>query len=117
MPTGETDQRPWGTYTVLDDAAGHKVKRIMVLPGARLSYQSHDRRAEHWFIVVGEGVVTLDGTGIDVTAGHAIDVPMRAAHRIHNTGTTELVFIEVQHGEYFGEDDITRFEDDYGRTN
>jgi len=116
MPIGETDQRPWGTYTVLDDAAGHKVKRITVSPGQRLSYQLHDRRAEHWFVVAGEGLVTLDGAGVAVAAGDAIDVPRGTAHRIHNTGSLELIFVEVQHGEYFGEDDITRLDDDYGRS-
>jgi mannose-6-phosphate isomerase len=116
MPIGETDHRPWGSYTVLDDADGHKVKRITVSPGQRLSYQLHDRRAEHWFVVAGEGVVTLDGAGVPVTPGVAIDVPRGTAHRIHNTGEVELVFVEVQHGDYFGEDDIIRLDDDYGRT-
>jgi mannose-6-phosphate isomerase len=115
MPTGETDNRPWGSYTVLDDAVDHKVKRITVAPGQRLSYQRHERRAEHWFVVAGAGVVTLDGTEVPVAAGQAIDVPRRAAHRIQNTGASDLVFIEVQHGDYFGEDDITRLDDDYGR--
>ncbi|MGO9560943.1 MAG: phosphomannose isomerase type II C-terminal cupin domain [Acidimicrobiales bacterium] len=115
MPELEYDDRPWGNYTVLEDADGHKVKRIVVHPGHRLSYQVHARRAEHWFVVTGEGAVTLDGDVVAVTAGSAIDVPTGTPHRIENTGTTELVFIEVQHGEYFGEDDIVRLEDDFGR--
>lgn len=115
-PTREHDERPWGSYTVLDEDAGHKVKRIVVLPGNRLSYQRHARRSEHWFVVAGQGHVTLDGIVHVVAAGHAIDIPTGAAHRIENRGTDDLVFIEVQHGSYFGEDDIVRLEDDYGRT-
>jgi mannose-6-phosphate isomerase len=111
----ERDQRPWGSYLVLEDAEDHKVKRIVVSPGKRLSYQRHARRSEHWFVLAGQGVVTLDGTDIRLTAGDAIDVPATVAHRMHNPGTEELVFIEVQHGEYFGEDDIVRLDDDFGR--
>jgi mannose-6-phosphate isomerase len=115
MPVGEYDERPWGNYTVLDDSDTHKVKRIVVHPGRRLSYQSHARRAEHWFIVQGAGSVTLDGDTVVVEAGAAIDIPKGAAHRMSNPGTDPLVFIEVQHGDYFGEDDIVRYEDDFGR--
>lgn len=115
MPIGETDERPWGAYVVLDDEPGHKVKRITVRPGRRLSYQRHEHRSEHWLVVSGEGIVTLDGTDSPVRAGTAVDVPVGTAHRIHNTGTEDLVFIEVQLGDYFGEDDITRLDDDYGR--
>lgn len=111
----EYDERPWGNYTVLEDAEGHKVKRIVVHPGRRLSYQVHERRAEHWFVVTGEGAVTLDGETVLVKGGTAVDVAVGMPHRIENTGTADLVFIEVQHGEYFGEDDITRLEDDFGR--
>lgn len=111
----EHDVRPWGHYTVLDDAAGHKVKRIVVSPGKRLSYQRHSRRAEHWFVVSGSGEALLDGQPVAVGAGSTVDVPVECAHRITNTGAQELVFIEVQHGEYFGEDDIVRLEDDFGR--
>lgn len=111
----EHDERPWGSYTVLDDGTSHKVKRIVVRPGCRLSYQVHARRAEHWFVVEGEGVVTLDGAEHPVKAGSALDVARGLPHRIENTGPEPLVFIEVQHGEYFGEDDIVRLEDDFGR--
>lgn len=114
-PEREHDERPWGSYTVLEDASDHKVKRIEVAPGKRLSYQRHERRAEHWFVVRGEGVVTLDGEVHRVAAGTAIDIPLGAAHRIENPGDDLLVFIEVQHGVYFGEDDIVRLEDDFGR--
>jgi mannose-6-phosphate isomerase len=111
----EHDERPWGSYTVLEDAADHKVKRMEVLPGKRLSYQKHERRSEHWFVVRGNGIVTLDGTEIPVSAGTAIDIPLGAAHRIANAGDDLLLFIEVQHGNYFGEEDIVRLEDDFGR--
>jgi mannose-6-phosphate isomerase len=112
----EHDERPWGSYTVLDDAHDHKVKRLVVQPGRRLSYQRHARRSEHWFVVRGRGAVTVDGTRTDLGPGEAIDVPRQAAHRIECLGDSELVFIEVQHGEYFGEDDIERLDDDFGRT-
>ena len=112
----ETDQRPWGSYTVLDDDATFKVKRIEVLPGKRLSYQRHARRSEHWFIVHGTAVVTLDGERREVGAGDAVDVPVGTDHRIENASDAPVVFVEVQHGDYFGEDDIVRLEDDYGRS-
>jgi len=112
----EYSERPWGNYTVLDDdAPDHKVKRIVVHPGKRLSYQRHSKRAEHWFIVSGTATVTLDGTVTTVQAGQAIDIPVEGAHRIANEGATDVVFIEVQRGTYFGEDDIVRLDDDYGR--
>jgi mannose-6-phosphate isomerase len=109
------DERPWGGFQVLEDGNAHKVKRMVVNPGCRLSYQRHARRAEHWFVVAGSGVVTLDGRTTPVAPGVAVDVLRGAAHRIENTGDVDLVFIEVQHGDYFGEDDIVRLEDDYGR--
>jgi mannose-6-phosphate isomerase len=112
----EYSERPWGSYTVLDDdAPDHKVKRLVVHPGKRLSYQRHSKRAEHWFIVSGTATVTLDGVVITVEAGQSIDIPLEAAHRVANEGDTDVVLIEVQCGTYFGEDDIVRLEDDYGR--
>jgi mannose-6-phosphate isomerase len=112
----EYAERPWGNYTVLsDDAPDHKVKRIVVHPGKRLSYQRHARRAEHWYVVAGTATVTLDGTVSQVLPGEAIDIPLQSAHRIANEGDGDVVFIEVQRGAYFGEDDIVRLEDDYGR--
>jgi mannose-6-phosphate isomerase-like protein (cupin superfamily) len=112
----EVDERPWGDYVVLDDEAGdHKVKRITVSPGRRLSYQSHARRSEHWFVVSGTAKVTLDGVEHLVPAGGSIDIPQGTAHRCENPGEEPLVFIEIQHGSYFGEDDIVRLEDDFGR--
>jgi mannose-6-phosphate isomerase len=114
MPN-ERDTRPWGDYEVLSDADDHKVKRITVQPGKRLSYQRHAQRSEHWFVLQGSGAVTLDGGERPVSAGTAVDVPVGVAHRIANTGDESLVFIEVQHGESFDESDIVRLEDDYGR--
>ena len=109
------DQRPWGTFTVLDENEGYKVKRIEVLPNKRLSYQKHARRAEHWFVVSGIAKVTLNGTEILVETGGAIDIPVGAAHRVENSAKELLIFIEVQQGDYLGEDDIERLEDDFGR--
>jgi len=111
----ERDERPWGSYEVVLDDADHKVKQIIVRPGKRLSYQVHARRSEHWFIVRGHGVVTLNDAPIEVGPGIAVDIGLGASHRIENTGSVDLVFVEVQHGEYFGEDDIVRLEDDFGR--
>jgi mannose-6-phosphate isomerase len=111
----EFDQRPWGTYTVLEEAPTFKVKRIEVLPGKRLSYQKHAQRAEHWVVVAGAAKVTLDGREITVGTGEAIDIPIGAAHRVENPGEEDLIFIEVQRGSYLGEDDIVRLEDDFGR--
>jgi len=109
------DRRPWGTFTVLDEADGFKVKRIEVLPGKRLSYQKHARRAEHWVVVAGTAKVTLDDRDITVAAGESIDIAVGAAHRVENPGQETLVFIEVQRGGYLGEDDIVRLQDDFGR--
>jgi len=109
------EARPWGSYTVLDEGEGYKVKRIEVLPGKRLSYQKHAHRVEHWMIVNGTAKVTLDGHELVRAVGDTVDVPIGAAHRIENTGPERLVFIEVQRGTYLGEDDIVRLQDDFGR--
>lgn len=109
------EERPWGSFTVLIDADDHKVKSILVNPGSRISYQTHARRSEHWFVVRGHGSVRLNGIDHAVEPGSTIDVAQGVAHRIQNTGEEDLVFIEVQHGDYFGEDDITRLDDDFGR--
>lgn len=110
------DQRPWGTFTVLDEGKDFKVKRIEVLPGKRLSYQKHAQRAEHWVVIQGTAKVTLNDAEITVAPGESIDIPVGAAHRVENAGTELLVFIEVQRGSYLGEDDIVRLQDDFGRT-
>ncbi len=109
------DRRPWGTFTVLDEGENFKVKRIEVLPGKRLSYQKHAQRAEHWFVVQGTAKVTLDDRDIEITTGNAIDIAIGSAHRVENRGDELLVFIEVQRGDYLGEDDIVRLQDDFGR--
>ena len=101
---------------MLEEAPAFKVKRIEVLPGKRLSYQKHAQRAEHWFVVQGTAKVTLDGEEITIGPGDAIDVPIGAAHRVENPGDDALIFIEVQRGNYLGEDDIIRLQDDFGRT-
>lgn len=110
------DRRPWGNFTVLDAGADFKVKRIEVLPKKRLSYQKHKRRAEHWFVVRGIAKVTLNDVEILVKTGEAIDIALGDKHRVENAEDDLLVFIEIQTGDYFGEDDIERFEDDFGRT-
>jgi mannose-6-phosphate isomerase len=111
----EFDERPWGNYQVLADEPDHKVKRIVVYPGKRLSLQRHRQRAEHWYLIAGRGLVTRDQEKIALSAGQAVDIPRGAGHRMENPGPGDVTFIEVQTGDYFGEDDIERFEDDYGR--
>ena len=110
------DTRPWGSWEILAETPGYKVKRIIVLPGKRLSYQRHAKRREIWTVAEGAGMATVEGRPMELCAGQTIEIPVGAAHRMANTGTSELVFIEVQLGSYFGEDDIVRLEDDYGRT-
>ena len=110
------DQRPWGNFTVLDEGAGFKVKRIEVLPGKRLSYQKHRHRNEHWYVVAGTAKVTLNDETIFVETDKTIDIKIGDAHRVENPSETEdLIFIEIQRGDYLGEDDIIRLEDDFGR--
>jgi mannose-6-phosphate isomerase-like protein (cupin superfamily) len=111
----EDNHRPWGFYEVLSDKPDHKVKRITVLPKKRLSLQLHRKRKEHWIVVSGEGLVTVGENIVRLKPSGSIDIPQGEAHRIENTGDIPLVFIEVQQGEYFGEDDIVRLEDDFGR--
>lgn len=107
---------PWGSWTVLDDKENFKVKKIIIKPGHRLSYQKHVKREENWFIVQGLAEITLNGDKKKVTEGDFVYIPFEAKHRIANLSELEdLIFIEIQRGTYFGEDDIERFEDDYGR--
>jgi mannose-6-phosphate isomerase len=109
------DERPWGNYTVLYTDESCQVKKLVVNPGKRLSLQSHKFRAEHWFIVSGQGIAQSDGVGIALSAGNSIDIPIGSKHRISCSGAKELIFIEVQTGSSFTEDDIVRYEDDFGR--
>jgi mannose-1-phosphate guanylyltransferase/mannose-6-phosphate isomerase len=110
-----TEHRPWGSFTILADESDHKVKRIVVLPGQRLSLQRHQKRREHWLIISGEAIVTRDDELITCGPGQSVDISQRQVHRVQNEGSEDVVFIEVQLGTYFGEDDIERLEDDYGR--
>jgi len=111
----EKSERPWGRYEVLQESAHHKTKCIWVSPGKRLSYQRHEKRAEHWFIVSGNADITLNGVTTRHGAGDSISIGIGDLHRIANIGNDDVVFIEVQTGTYFGEDDIERIEDDFGR--
>lgn len=107
--------RPWGRYDILESADTHQVKRITVNPGGRLSYQRHQRREEFWVIISGRARFTLDDVDTEHRPGEVLFVPVGSKHRVANIGDEPLIFIEVQRGDYFGEDDIERFSDDYGR--
>lgn len=110
-----TETRPWGKFEILLDSEKSKVKRITVNPGGILSLQYHHKRSEHWVIVEGVATVTLNGKEADYIPGQSVYIPVTYIHRVENKGTTDLVFIEVQTGTYFGEDDIIRLEDKYDR--
>jgi mannose-1-phosphate guanylyltransferase/mannose-6-phosphate isomerase len=110
------ENRPWGRFEVLRDESHYKSKVIRVEPGQKISYQSHAKRAEHWIIVKGEALVVLNDKEIVVKQGEHIFIPQQAKHRIMNRTNSLVEFIEVQVGSYFGEDDIQRYQDDYGRT-
>ena len=107
--------RPWGEYHILHEDENCKVKKIIVNPGGKLSYQYHYKRNEVWTITEGTGIFTLDGVNTICVPGDILVIPTLAKHMIENTGTKPLVFIEVQRGSYFGEDDIVRLNDAYGR--
>ncbi len=109
------ENRPWGCYEILKEEKNCKVKKITVKPGERLSYQYHHKRSEVWTVVSGIATITLDDEISLHTYGETILIPQGTKHRVENRGTNDLVFIEVQHGTYFGEDDIVRIEDDYNR--
>jgi mannose-6-phosphate isomerase len=109
------EERPWGNYTVLHTDETCQVKKLVINPGKRISLQSHKYRAEHWFIVLGRGTAELDGKEIEVGPGDSINVPIGSKHRISCREDERLVFIEVQTGSSFAEEDIIRFEDDFGR--
>ena len=111
----ETEKRPWGQYFVIHDEKNYKLKRIEVEPNGRLSYQFHHKRSEAWTIVQGTGLITLDGEEFNVKAGDTFTIKRLSKHRILNPTNQLLVFIEVQTGTYFCEDDIVRIEDDYKR--
>lgn len=111
-----TVHRPWGTYTVLEEGDGFKIKRIVVRPGASLSLQRHRHRSEHWVVVSGEAMVTNEDREIRIAKNESTFIPVGSAHRLSNPGDVDCVMIEVQVGSYVGEDDIERLDDMYGRT-
>jgi len=113
--TNHKEARPWGTFENLLDRDYCKVKEIIIRPTEAPSYQFHYKRNETWVIVRGAGTLTLDDQESTVGPGQTIQVPTGTKHRLRNTGSEDLVFIEVQWGEYFGEDDIVRLDDDYNR--
>jgi mannose-6-phosphate isomerase len=110
-----TEQRPWGSFTILDDQEFCKVKRIEVNPGGTLSLQSHEKRAETWTMVSGIGTITLNDSIADYSSGDTVLIKAGQKHRIENCTDVPAIFVEVQTGAYFGEDDIKRYEDIYGR--
>ncbi len=111
----KTAHRPWGTYTVLEDTEGYKIKRIVVKPGKRLSLQKHFHRNEHWIVVSGTATVTVGDETRLVRPNESTYIKMGEVHRLANDGTIPVVLIEAQVGEYTGEDDIVRIEDDFKR--
>ena len=113
---GQSDTRPWGTWTVVEANESFTLKTIRVDPGQRLSLQYHNHRSEHWVVVAGSGVVTIGGDLNRVERGSHVYVPRETKHRIANDGEESLVFVEVQFGDRLEESDIVRVEDDYERS-
>ena len=111
-----TELRPWGSFTILEEGRGYKIKRIEVKPGHRLSLQMHHHRSEHWIVVSGTARVVCGDEEQTLSSNQSTYVPQCTRHRLENPGVIPLVLIEVQNGEYLGEDDIIRFQDDYART-
>jgi mannose-6-phosphate isomerase len=112
----EKGERPWGSYTVLEENRNYKIKRIEVIPGNRLSLQMHHHRSEHWIVVSGTARVTRGENEFIVNINESTFIPMGTLHRLENPGLIPLIIIEVQSGEYLGEDDIVRLQDDYKRS-
>jgi mannose-6-phosphate isomerase len=110
-----TELRPWGSFTVLEEGSGYKIKRIEVKPGHRLSLQMHHHRSEHWIVISGIAKVRRGEEEIMLSTNQSTYVPQFTLHRLENPGMIPLVLIEVQNGQYLGEDDIHRFDDDYAR--
>jgi mannose-6-phosphate isomerase-like protein (cupin superfamily) len=107
--------KPWGSFSTLEEGAGYKIKRLVVLPGHRLSLQKHQHRSEHWVVVSGSATIVRGEERFSLRTRECAVIPRRAWHRIENRGRQPVVVIEVQHGSYLGEDDIFRKQDDYGR--
>ena len=115
LPAGYSEDRPWGRFIVLEDTPNHKVKRLILHPGKRISYQRHKQRTEHWVVIAGIADITIDDTTTRQVPGDTILIVQGSKHRLANPGDEPLMVIEVQRGTYFGEDDIERFDDDFGR--
>jgi len=111
-----SENRPWGSFYVLDEKPGFKVKRIAVNEGGRLSLQSHKHRSEHWTVVNGTATITVGTKVVAMTRGQSIDIPLGEKHRLENLHSGEVEIVEVQFGDYLGEDDIVRYEDAYSRS-
>jgi mannose-6-phosphate isomerase-like protein (cupin superfamily) len=112
----ETVERPWGNYTTLYNENNYKIKKIIVNPHSRLSLQTHQHRSEHWTIIKGEGVVQIGKDKINLSFNQSAFIPKETLHRIENNTDTHIELIEIQIGDYLGEDDIIRYEDDYNRS-
>ncbi|MDP6953305.1 MAG: phosphomannose isomerase type II C-terminal cupin domain, partial [Alphaproteobacteria bacterium] len=110
------ERRPWGSFRVLLDGVGFKIKEIEVSPGAQLSLQAHERRSEHWVVLEGTARVTREDAVRTVEHNQSAYIPIGARHRLENPGDVPLRIVEVQCGDYLGEDDIIRFDDAYGRS-
>ena len=111
-----SENRPWGSFHILEEKPGFKVKRLVAIPGGRLSLQSHKHRSEHWTVVGGTATVTVNDKILKMTRGASIDIPLGAKHRLENFGEDPVEIIEVQFGDYLGEDDIIRYDDAYQRS-
>ena len=111
----KTEPRPWGNFVSIAENEDFKVKIISIKPKQSISYQYHFKRSEHWIIVKGFGELTIDDETTLVKKNDQIFIPLKSKHKIKNSGKQDLIFVEVQTGEYFGEDDIVRISDEYGR--
>ena len=113
-PTAERVERPWGWFENLGAGDGYLVKRLLIRSGARISLQKHRHRCEHWVVVAGEGLLQIDGDHVPATAGTSVFIPQGTLHRA-TAGSSDLLLVEVQRGPVLREDDIERFDDDFGR--
>lgn len=114
-PDSSRTVRPWGWFETVSEQPGFKIKRIGVFPGQQISLQKHRHRAEHWVVVQGTARVTLDERVFDLSVGQSCDIALGQVHRLANLSTGPVEIVEVQFGDYLGEDDIIRLSDDYGR--
>jgi mannose-6-phosphate isomerase-like protein (cupin superfamily) len=108
--------RPWGTFKVIETQDSFQIKQLVVFPNSRLSMQSHQFRAEHWFVVAGIAKVEIDNQILNLNPGESVQIPVMSRHRVTAIGENPLIFIEIQTGSSFDENDIVRYEDDYGRS-